>query len=311
MTTSLLSASKKLELFDLGKNRFVSYGTLERLLPTMEVALFFAKTYDLSGVKLGDLLKTLFNSSVVQALTEGSHSTELQDYIDTLDIPVDVRVGTRFDNSTPPAEFLPELWEASQTTIAKSIREVAEKLGDILDKLPGKQGYMTFEHMHKVNKLRPIVGVYGATIKHKQHLKNLVILDVSGSMSENTIRTIANDVVALAIKANAALAIVSNSSIMWEPGTFTTSDVLKEAQYGGTRYETLASILTQPWDTVITIADYDSSQAAKKRLGESDMATIEQVFDISLVASQTFLAECVGQNAKRVESLLQADRNLC
>jgi hypothetical protein len=131
-----------------------------------------------------------------------------------------------------------------------------------------------------------------------------VIFDVSGSMTESTVRAIAPEVVALSWKANASLAIVSDTCRVWDPGTFTVDDVLREAEYSGTHYETLLPLLRRDWGTVITIADYDSSQDAKTHLRENAFGKIGQVLDLSLVSRPTYLAECVGQFADKVTPLL-------
>jgi hypothetical protein len=160
-----------------------------------------------------------------------------------------------------------------------------------------------------MNSKRPVLGDFKAYVKHQHSAPNLVILDVSGSMSENTIRTIISDVVALSWRADAHLAIVSNTSTVWTPGSFSTEAVLQASQFGGTHYETLSQLLDQNWGVVITIADYDSSRSAKDALAKCT-GSIELVLDISLVSRPTFLAECVGQLANEVRPLLMAQANL-
>ena len=130
-------------------------------------------------------------------------------------------------------------------------------------------------------------------------------------MSQNTIRTIAGDVVALGMKADATLALVSSTARVWDPGTYGLDDVLHAAQYRGTHYETLAPLLNQPWGVVVTIADYDSSMDACRYLRDNaPMGSIEKLLDISLVGKPTYLAECVGQFAKVIEPLLVARNDL-
>src|SRR5690606_17979403 len=173
------------------------------------------------------------------------------------------------------------------------------------DSMPSKEGSMVFQTLMKVNRQRPSVGVYEAGIRHSITPDTLVILDVSGSMSEHTVKTLMPDVVAMSWKANAYLAIVSNSTYIWEPGTYNVSDVLDRAEYGGTRYETLAPLFERDWGNVITVADYDSAMSAKHHLAKQP-GRIGKVFDLSLVNRPTFLAECVGQLADSVEPLLVA-----
>lgn len=309
MTLSSSELQQQLRIYEF-RGRRVTLKALERLLPDVETALFFAKLYELTYQELSELIKIRFHFGVVDALMEGDHSTELQDYI-VGTVPVDImrampRPPEFVPDLPPKGEILPQLWEAASLQIAASIKEVAEKLGDVLDHLPSKEGEMVFRTMATLNRQRPVIGDYKATIFHKQIQQNLVILDVSGSMSESTIRKIVDDVVALSWKANATLAIVSDHTFVWDPGTFDTSDVLHAAEYSGTYYETLHPLLDQDWNTVITIADYDSSLSAKQAISDC-LGRIGRVLDISLVNRPTFLAECVGQLADEVEPLLIAN----
>lgn len=307
MTLSSTEVSRALDLFEFAPGKKASWSTLAALLPDVETALFFAKAYRLSYTDLGTLLKQLFKTGVIKALLGGDaeHSTELQDYIvDTVPEdawPMDQRPD--FVADTAHGEILPELWEQANITIAKSIAEVADKLSLVLDSLPSPYGEMAFQHLAKLNRQRPTIGVYQAGIHHSRVSRNLVVFDVSGSMSEGTVRAIAGDVVALSYKANASLAIVSNTTRVWDPGTFSTEDVLREAEYGGTHYETLASLFARDWGTVVSIADYDSSPAAKQWVASSP-GRIGQLLDISLVSRPTFLAEVLGQLADEVKPLL-------
>lgn len=85
--------------------------------------------------------------------------------------------------------------------------------------------------------------------------------------------------------------------------------MLDRAEYGGTRYETLAPLFNRDWGTVVTIADYDSANIAKSVIGNCT-GHIGTVLDISLVNRSTFLAECVGQLADKVQPLMVAQGNL-
>ena len=305
MSLSSRKLTQSLELFEFVPGKKASIGTLQKFLPDTETALFFAKAYKMTYTNLSALLRKLFQSSVLDALMAGDHSTELQDYIvDT--VPENVYVqGKRpgFKPDVPVGEFLPELWKSLEVTVAKSISEVAEKLGGVLESMPSNQGTMLFQHLNRVNKQRPTIGTYAAGIQHARQGKNLVILDVSGSMSEDTVTQIADDVVALSYSANASMAIVSNTCFAWEPGSYDTADILSAAEYGGTQYEKLVSLLNEDWDTVVTIADYDSSRGAKEAIAKCT-GSVVKVIDISLVDRPTFLAECVGQLADSVEPIL-------
>jgi hypothetical protein len=202
------------------------------------------------------------------------------------------------------------VWKAAELTIAKSIEDVAAKIGDTIAHMPGRTGEMVFQTLAQVNAQRPTIGQYKATIQHRQHVKRvLVVLDASGSMSERTVRTIVDDVVGMAYEANASFAVVSDNCTFWDAGAYSTRVVLEAAEYMGTRYETLAGLFDQDWDVVVTVADYDSSMAAKRALAACK-GRIGEVLDISLVNRSTFLAECLGQLADKVQPLVVAQGSL-
>ena len=127
-------------------------------------------------------------------------------------------------------------------------------------------------------------------------------------MSESTIEKIVEPVVGLGYMADAHLVIVSNTATHWGPGEYTVDAVMEAAEFGGTHYETLAPLFERDWGTVVTIADYDSSWSAKGALASCN-GSIQQVLDISLVNSPTFLAECLGQLAAEVRPLMIASTN--
>ena len=286
-----------------------SWLSLSKLLPDVDTALFFARAVKMDYTKVGELLQGLFATSVLDALQEGSHSETLQDYIVDVLPPEVKHIAKRVDfvPDSGHGEILPHMWEAIEIGIADSIGEVADKLSLVLDSLPGKAGIMSFQHMMTLNRRRPTIGDYKAKIAHPLRSKNLVILDDSGSMSHRTVSAIAGDVVALGMKAEATLALVSNTTRVWEPGTYSVKDVMAAGEYGGTQYETLGPLLDQPWGVVVSIADYDSSPNARDHLAKTvTKGSIEKLLDISLVSRPTFLAECLGQFAKEMEPLLVA-----
>ena len=296
-----------LTLFEFVPGKRASIKVLAELLPNIETALFFGQVYHLSEVNLRELVLTLFKTPFFTALLDSAeqHSTTLQDYVLPMLTVAETEQYRNHLSETPPAEgfvvpnseLLVAAWEAQLTEVAESIETVANKVAGVLDLLPSKYGTMTMQHLRKIGK-------YAAQITHDRNIDRLVILDVSGSMSEGTVRAIVGDVVALAYKANATLAIVSNHTYYWSPGEFTVSSVLSTAEFGGTQYETLIPLLQQDWEKVITIADYDSSQHAKSLIREMSFGHIGEVLDMSLVDRPTFLAECVGQLAQSVRPFL-------
>lgn len=311
-TRSSTDVRNSLELIEVKPGMKFGKQVLTDLLPDVETLLFFGMVFELDHTQVLHLLKMLFNTALVDALTDGDHSTELQGYV--LDLaykapgvnPGDVSFGA----VVPKGEVLPELWKSLEVEVADSIKAVAAKLQSVIGMLPGKKGQMVFQSMMLMNKKRPTIGDYRATIKHPPLKENLIIFDVSGSITAPTVHAVVDDVVALAYEANAHLAIVSNTTTHWDPGAYSSDVVLAASEFGGTHYETLADLLTRDWGTVVTIADYDSSQSAFDYLARNCGGHIDEVLDVSLVTGPTFLAECVGQFADVVRPILIGARDL-
>ena len=332
MTTSSTLTRSKLEqslrLVELKPGLKFSVSTLKELLPDVEAALFFGKVYNLDYTQLSTLLHTVLDSPVADALFSGDHSTVLQSYLiggyehdeyclidegddctcDPVYYPGVVGPAQKgdvaFNPEVPKGEILPEVWKSLEVEVAKSIKEVASKLSDVVARMPGKQGKMVFNSMMVMNRKRPTIGDYRPSIHHERQKKNLLILDVSGSMSRHTVEMIVDDVVAMSYMANADFAIVSNNCFYWEAGTYDSAAILAKSEFGGTQYEQLSDLLQQDWGTVITVADYDSSRDAQRHIKANCKGHIDEVFDISLVNRPTFLAECVGQLAAKVTPTL-------
>jgi len=305
-TTQTTSSTLDLTLFEVKPGLKFPVSTLRAMLPDAETVFFFGKLYELNHVQLSQLLYTVLpRTSLVSALSDGDHSTDLQGYLGELvdDIHGVEEGDITYDPDVPKGEILPEVWKQLEVEVAQSIKDVAAKLTDVVGMLPGKTGQMHFRSMMTMNAKRPTIGDYRASIQHARQQQNLLILDVSGSMSEGTVRTIVNDVVALAYEANAHLAIVSDNVTRWEPGNYDADSVLRKAEFNGTHYEQLAPLMDLDWGVVITVADYDSfvdaRDALRRRTGSIDL-----VLDVSLVNRPTFLAECVGTLAREVRPIL-------
>lgn len=310
LTSAELTAS--LELHEFVPGRKAQVRVLQRVLPDVETALFFAKALKMDYTHLRSLLSVVFKTTVLTALfgSGEAHSNELQDYlVETIPPDVYAEAGAYFTtDEVPHAEILPEAWDSLDVQVAQSIATVADKLSLVLDSLPSKLGAMTFSHMAKLNRSRPTIGTYQAVIGHAPMLPVLVILDDSGSMGEETVAAIAGDCVALGWKADAHFALVSNSCRYWAPGSYSVEDVLKRAEYSGTHYETLAPLFDQDWGTVVTIADYDSSPSAKAFMANV-RGRVGRVLDLSLVDRPSYLAEVIGQLAGEVTPLLVASNS--
>ena len=310
------SLRSSLDLVEVKPGVRFSLAVLKDMLPDAETVLFFGKVYELDYRQLSALMAQVLKSDLTTELFSGDHSTELQGYLvgeydefgDWVEgIVPSVNAGeVSLNPDVPKGEILPEVWKSLEVDVAKSIKEVAAKLQQVVGMMPGKQGSMLFRSMRTLNAKRPTIGDYKAAIHHERVKENLLILDVSGSMTESTVRKIIDDVVAMSYLANAHMAIVSNNTTHWDPGAYSVDEVLSAAQFGGTHYETLEDLLQRDWGVVITVADYDSSPSAKSHISNRCTGHIDQVLDISLVNRPTFLAECVGQLADEVRPLLIA-----
>lgn len=309
MGMSNTEVKDSLTLFRLDSKRLISVQKLKELLPDVQTAAWFGAYYKLSRTQLAELFLILFDSPVLEVLmTEGyKHSTSLQTYLaQTLSQAEygELQMQKVMQPEAPaPDLILPQLWEAAEVKVATVLREVADTITGVVDRLPSKNGKMVFRTLAKMNANRPTVGVYEPHISHHRRASSLLILDVSGSMTEETIRTIAADVVGLAWKADAHLAVVSNTMTVWEPGGYDVKAILRAAEFSGTHYEQLAPLFNQNWGTVITVADYDSSWSAKEAL-HGCSGTIEEIIDISLVDRPTFLSESLGHMAKKITPMI-------
>lgn len=309
MTMTTTKIRSDLELFEVKPGLQFPLSTLKAMLPDVETLLFFGKVYELDYTQVSALLYTVKKGSVLaDALSAGDHSTDLQDYLVDLASQGPVDEGDiTFDPDVPHGEILPEVWKSLEVEVAKSIKDVAAKLAEMVGTLPGKKGSMVFQSMMKLNAKRPTIGDFRAKVHHAGARDNLLIFDVSGSMGADLVRKIVDDVVSMSYLANAHLAIVSNTTTHWEPGNYDSASVLAKAEFGGTQYETLAPLLDRDWGVVVTIADYDSSRSAQQHIAAHCRGKIEQVMDVSLVNRPTFLAECVGQLADKVTPMLVAN----
>ena len=107
--------------FELSKTQLISHNKLKELLPDVETALFFAKAFKLDAYKLGQLLSLLFQTTIVDALVNGVHSTELQDYLyEVCGDDLVRQAAFSVDKADIPAgELLPQLWKMAITEVAR------------------------------------------------------------------------------------------------------------------------------------------------------------------------------------------------
>lgn len=299
-----------LDIIRLSDQTAISVSALRRLLPDITTALFFCKAYKLSNHQVRELLPKLFPDSEVlrTLLTEASaHSQELQDFVVDL-YPTEIQYGEVLpeEGQEPPSEtILAELFREASVTIADNLQVLANKLMTAIDRMPGTAGRMIFRNLAHVHRARGSIGTFEARIDHSRTSRSLVILDVSGSMSKETVDAILGDVLALTKKADAHLAIVSNNAFLWKPGEATMQAVLSASEFRGTQYASLIPVLQGTWDTVITIADYDSSRDTRTAIArDCKSLKIRQLYDMSLVDRPTFLAECLEFAAEQTQPLL-------
>ena len=200
MTESKLLIHSSTEVTTFTSGRAFPTKFLQQALPDVETVLFFAKVYGLAPSDVSLVLHKCVPSETVDALTAqaGDHSMSLQDYLveefyDGSDwvYPdlefLEALPGTKADVN---AEVLPEVWKNLELTIAESIAKVAETIAGTIEHMPGRTGEMVFQTLAKVNARRPTLGSYEAGFHHKSIKRVLVVFDVSGSMTEPTVRTI-------------------------------------------------------------------------------------------------------------------------
>ena len=318
------------ESFDTGRAVF-KVKDLNNALKTAADVVFFAKLMCLTRKQFVQLLYALYGTfnkdygthtalegdrttfmaqesmgrAVAKILEGCTFSTELQGYMEQDLGFYELSSGT--PSSAPPEKVSDTLltmqWDLMELEIAHSIQKVGNKLHATLGSMPGREMAMFFEHTATMNRRRPTLGDYRATFKYTEKAPNLVILDVSGSIGEKAVKAVAEEVVSLGYKADAHLALVSTSTLHWEPGTYSVRSILESAEYGGTQYESLAPLFhNRDWETVVTMADYDGYSNARDRLSELP-GSIEKLVDISLVRKPTHLAMCLESRAKECEAM--------
>lgn len=309
-------SNEDLQLIEVKPGSRWPVGALRRTLKSPAWVVKFAALQDLNAVQLGALLRLLFPGvDIVQALgmEAGEHSHSLQSYVVQLGYDTQVYEGVDLpDRDQPPSKeelLLAQIFEHLAVKVAEDIVDAMDIVTNAMQSMPGKDGRLAMKTLLKQDRRTKKIGLAEMQVAHHHKPKNLVVFDTSGSMGEDTVGRIASAVKALAVKADAYLAIVSNTTTVWGPGEFTVEAVLDHAEFMGTHYETLAPLFDEDWGTVVTIADYDSAWGAKDALAKAP-GRIEQLLDISLVDCPTFLAECLAQLADEVRPLMVAKSSL-
>lgn len=305
-----------LTLISVTKGRRWPLAHLKKTLKSPVWVVRFAKAFGLDAYEFGALLRLLFpDVDIVKALTleGGDHSASLQTYLVDLGYDSQMFPGLVPEQTVEPdpeVDLLAEMFEELEVKLADGLDDIVYEVADLMTDMPGKEGRMGLKSLLKVDrKIQKRLGVHEAQIIHAHTPPNLVVLDVSASMSEETIKRIVDAVVSLANRADAHLIIVSDTARTWKPGEFDTGSVLAESEFSGTHYEKLAPAFDRNWGTVITIADYDSGWDAKDLIAQCK-GRISLLLDISLVNRPTYLAECLGQLADEVRPLMVAKASL-
>jgi hypothetical protein len=309
-------SNEDLQLIEVKPGSRWPVGALRRTLKSPAWVVKFAALQQLNEYQLGGLLRLLFPEvDLIQALSmeAGEHSHSLQNYVVLLGYDAMVYEGVNLpDQDQPPSKeelLLAVMFEHLAVKVADDIAEAMDIVSNAMSSMPGKEGRLGMKTLLKQDRRTKKIGLAEMQVVHHHKPKNLVIFDTSGSMGENTVSRIASAVKALAVKADAYLAIVSYTTTVWGPGEFTVEAVLDQAEFGGTHYETLAPLFDQDWGTVVTIADYDSAWGASEPLRKAP-GRIDLLLDISLVDKPTFLAECLAPLADEVRPLMVAKSSL-
>lgn len=278
--------------------------------------ILFGQLYGLNVQQLTTLARIVFGDEpFIQMLTEGDHSYSLQSYIEELDVPLQVDETITYSAAkTNPEQdsLLVQLFEAHQVGITSLVMEIADKFAKFLTAQPGHESKLEVMRLSKVNRRTNLPVSQRARIEYSSLLPNLLIIDVSSSQGRTLVESIVDNCIALAVKYDMHLAIVSHGAEWFVPGTYDRDTVMNsEWMNGGTRYAALAEIgvASQAWGTVVCVADYDgqqSDQTAWKKAG----GTIDKVIDISTVSKQTWLSEAVNIQAPgTVQQLVVAPSN--
>lgn len=275
--------------------------------------ILFGQLYQLDAQQLTHLLSIVYaGDQFIDMLTSGDHSYTLQSYIEELPFELDIDQTITFSEEKHNPErdsLLVQLFEAYQIGITDLVVQITDKFAKFLRMQPGHESKLEVQRLNKVNRRTGLPVSQASTIVNSSLLPNLLIIDVSSSQGQPLIESIVDDCIALAVKYDMHLGIVSHIAEWFIPGTYDRDTVMNSAcMNGGTSYTALALIgaASEHWGTVVTVADIDGQMydmTAWKDAGGS----VDQVIDISTVAGQTWLSEIVAvQSENPVQQLVVA-----
>lgn len=306
--------------------RFISAEKLAGIVTTARSAMMLVKMLGEQvadpAVTLGRIFSVLKLGTVADYISRGGHSTELQTWWDEqgISIPIPDKEEVLIDDPAAPSdkpddvddETLFDLVNNSLVKLPESIQELADGLFiEVLSNLPTGRASYVIEHFQQVSKFGTF-GTMKTGLEYEKNTNACVVLDCSGSMGYRLGEAIANAVVHLANELKCDLILVSSAAKRLPAGTFSAETVKRNWQNAGTYYNQLVphfKDISQSYDVVVTIADYDSIPSHKIEIAKLCKAKVHTLYDICVqyveqspgVAKSSFLAECLGQLAKEVK----------
>lgn len=305
--------------------KFIGAAILASFVKTPKDAMFLVKMLgdqvENPAATLGRVFQALDLGTVADYIAAGGHSATLQQWWDDIGISIPVpdeeeviddgAVQDVFDEDDYDVQTLYDMVNTSLVKLPQSIRELGDGLFiEVLSKLPAGDAYYTLDHVMQLSKF----GTYGTMkeqIEYEQDTVACVVLDDSGSMGRPLGQAIVGAAVNLADSLKCDLILVSSYAYRFPAGTFNTDSVMARWENGWTFYNQLIPYfrdISQSYDVVVTIADYDSVPSHKEQILRACSARIQVLYDICVQYTEdgngnirtSYLAECLGQLADRV-----------
>ena len=314
--------------------KFIGAGILAGFVKTTRQALFLVKMLGDQVIDkpaaLGRIFSALDLGEVADAISAGGHSSTLQTWLEeegltipVLDDEVVVDEGKDqqdFEDDTD-LDTLLDLVNNALVKLPESIRALGEGLFlEVLSKQPAGQASYTLDHVMQVSKFGQI-GTVKTQMEYEQDTNAVVVADCSGSMGLALGRAIAEPIVRLANSLKCDLILVSSEAKRFPAGTFDVQTILDNWQNGWTFYNQLIPHfrdITQSYDVIVTIADYDSHIEHLREINSKCAARAQVLYDINVQYTEdedgnvktSFLAECLGQLADRVVPVFVGARGM-
>ena len=304
--------------------KFIGATILAGFVKTTKQAMFLVKMLGDQvtdkAAALGRIFSALDLGSVADAISAGGHSTTLQTWLEeeglTIPVPDDELVldeGKEQQDfeADPDLDTLLELVNTALVKLPQSIRELGEGLFlEVLSKQPSGQASYALDHIMAVSKFGQ-VGTVKTQMEYEVDTNAVVVVDDSGSMGVALGRAIAEPIVRLADSLKCDLILVSSTATRFPAGTFDVQTILDHWENGWTFYNQLIPFfkdVSQSYDVIVTIADYDSHSEHKAEILKKCGAHAQVLYDINVAYTTdgdgnlktSYLAECLGQLADRV-----------